>query len=446
MIYILFVFALGACIGSFLNVVVWRLPRIELPEPGGPLKDFFACFAGLSDPPSHCPNCHNRLKWYDNIPIFGWIKLRGRCRFCKKPISVRYPLVETATALLFVGYYVAFFVFQWRACCPHPRVLSTVTDDLGFVHEIFRQPVWTFADAWPVYFLYMALLAALLAASLIDAELFIIPIQIPWVIAIVGFIVHAIVDRPSLPGALNLGGDFGPVWMALSAGASLGLLVTLILWGLKILPTSFERGEVLEVDRQQLEEARQQAALDGKVLEFEELPEPHTPREIRVEMSKEMLFLSPALVTAAAFVAAETFVPAFRTTLVNLQQLDWLTGLLGSLLGAMAGGFVVWITRILGTLAFRRIAMGLGDVHLMFGVGAVIGAGGAVVAFFVAPFFGILVAVYMMTTRKQREIPLGPYLSMATAAVMLFYCPIAAYLEPGLQGLLIVTGNIFRGH
>ena len=80
--------------------------------------------------------------------------------------------------------------------------------------------------------------------------------------------------------------------------------------------------------------------------------------------------------------------------------------------------------------------MGLGDVHLMFGVGAIIGAGAATVAFFIAPFFGILIAIYMLLTGTRRELPYGPYLGLATAFVMLFYCPIAAYLTPGIQGLI----------
>jgi leader peptidase (prepilin peptidase)/N-methyltransferase len=83
--------------------------------------------------------------------------------------------------------------------------------------------------------------------------------------------------------------------------------------------------------------------------------------------------------------------------------------------------------------------MGLGDVHLMAGVGAVIGFGAATVAFFLAPFFGLLVALYMLATGTRRELPYGPYLSLATAFVMLFYCPIAAYLRPGLEGLALLA-------
>src|SRR5687767_489891 len=95
LLFILFVFALGSCVGSFLNVVVWRLPRGE----------------SLVTPPSHCPKCNQRLRWYDNIPIVGWIKLGGKCRFCAQPISIRYPLVEFLAAMLFVFYYAAFFIF-----------------------------------------------------------------------------------------------------------------------------------------------------------------------------------------------------------------------------------------------------------------------------------------------------------------------------------------------
>jgi leader peptidase (prepilin peptidase)/N-methyltransferase len=87
------------------------------------------------------------------------------------------------------------------------------------------------------------------------------------------------------------------------------------------------------------------------------------------------------------------------------------------------------------------VALGLGDVHLMAAVGAVLGAGPATVAFFIAPFFGIVKAVVMLFTSKNRELPLGPYLSMATATVMVFYCPIANYLSPGMSGLAILISQ-----
>jgi leader peptidase (prepilin peptidase)/N-methyltransferase len=88
---------------------------------------------------------------------------------------------------------------------------------------------------------------------------------------------------------------------------------------------------------------------------------------------------------------------------------------------------IIWITRIAGTLALGKVAMGLGDVHLMAAIGAVLGPGPAVVTFFLAPFFGLLVALYSLITGRGREIPYGPYLSLAAAVVVLFYPPIRAY-------------------
>lgn len=83
----LLVFLLGASVGSFLNVVVYRIPA-EL---------------SLLNPPSRCPSCLTPIKPYDNVPVLGWLWLRGKCRTCKAPISLRYPLVELITGLLFVA-------------------------------------------------------------------------------------------------------------------------------------------------------------------------------------------------------------------------------------------------------------------------------------------------------------------------------------------------------
>lgn len=77
----------GLLVGSFLNVVVWRLPRGE----------------SIVIPPSACPACGARIRARDNIPVASWLLLRGRCRACTAPISARYPLVELATGLAFAG-------------------------------------------------------------------------------------------------------------------------------------------------------------------------------------------------------------------------------------------------------------------------------------------------------------------------------------------------------
>jgi leader peptidase (prepilin peptidase)/N-methyltransferase len=99
----------GLCIGSFLNVVVHRLPlaldrqwkqdaaellgvEVDLPEP-----------VTLATPASRCPSCGHAIRWYENVPVVSYLVLRGRCSSCKTRISPRYPLIEIATALLFAG-------------------------------------------------------------------------------------------------------------------------------------------------------------------------------------------------------------------------------------------------------------------------------------------------------------------------------------------------------
>lgn len=79
---------IGAIIGSFLNVVIWRVPNhISIVNPKR----------------SFCPNCKARIAWYDNIPVVSWLVLGAKCRHCKEPIAVRYPLVESLTGVAFTA-------------------------------------------------------------------------------------------------------------------------------------------------------------------------------------------------------------------------------------------------------------------------------------------------------------------------------------------------------
>ena len=434
-VFIFFAFAFGACVGSFLNVVVWRLPRVEHDENESIPRSLWRGLRALAHPPSRCPKCNTPLAWYDNIPVFGWIWLRGRCRYCAEPISPRYPIVEAVTGALFVLYYVMFFIVQLGPCAPRPPV---IVDDMSGRIIALQRSLAILLD-WPMFVLYMVLLACLLAASLIDAELFIIPIEIPWAAALAGFVGHALIDRADVPGALSV----GPVAAAMSAGGAVGLIASIVLFRAGLIPQSFPQGEpLLEVDREAMLADVERARRQGKSLEYaSQLPPNYTRAQIRAEIGKEMLFLLPPMVLAAlGALSAMRFGAAGRFWSGAVAH-HWVSGLLGAVLGALVGGLVVWLTRILGTIGFGRVAMGLGDAHLMFGVGAVLGAGAATVAFFLAPFFGILIALYMLLTGTRRELPYGPYLSLATAFVMIFYCPIAAWLSPGLEGL----SNIVRG-
>jgi leader peptidase (prepilin peptidase)/N-methyltransferase len=110
----------GLLVGSFLNVVILRLPRrLEWQWKRDSLEVLGE--PELYDPPppgivverSHCPHCKTPLRWYDNIPLFSWLLLRGRCRYCQAPISVQYPLVELLTMLLVLAS-VWRFGFGWH--------------------------------------------------------------------------------------------------------------------------------------------------------------------------------------------------------------------------------------------------------------------------------------------------------------------------------------------
>lgn len=85
-------FIFGSVVGSFLNVCIWRMPREE----------------SVVFPPSHCPNCDYRIRWYDNIPLLSYLALRGKCRGCGTHISLQYPLVELLNGLLTLALFLRF--------------------------------------------------------------------------------------------------------------------------------------------------------------------------------------------------------------------------------------------------------------------------------------------------------------------------------------------------
>ena len=136
--------ALGAIIGSFLNVCVHRLPRQQ----------------SVAWPPSACPNCGHMLAWYENIPVLSYLVLRARCRKCRAPISARYPIIEALSALMFlVGmwYYGPSLLLAQRllfGCVlivlfaidlEHhllPNVITLPAIAIGFIFSFFTEPGW----------------------------------------------------------------------------------------------------------------------------------------------------------------------------------------------------------------------------------------------------------------------------------------------------------------
>lgn len=409
---LVFIFLLGLCVGSFLNVVVYRLPLNK----------------SLLHPPSTCPNCNTRLAWYDNIPVLGWLKLRGKCRYCKNPISPRYPLVELGTGLLFLAYALALFQFGFG---PAPSIPYPLTTAAGLP---LPPPLPLIQFDWPVLVLHLSLLAALLAASLIDLETFTIPASINIFAALVGLIGHATLTTSLTYANLHL-----PPSTALPAALAVaGFLLSTVLLYLKLIPLSFPHGEPMGIDHAQWQQEIDAARAENRPPSVPETPPiAWTRGMLNREMLKELAFIFPPLAAFVLGLILTPTVPALTDLSKNLSSNPYASGFLGSALAALVSGGFIWAIRILGTFGFGKLAMGLGDVHLMAAIGAVAGALVGTIALFIAAFWGLAFTLYGFITRRQREIPFGPYLALGALTIMLFHHPIHDYLFTAWQGLMV---------
>ncbi|MGH9948939.1 MAG: prepilin peptidase [Pyrinomonadaceae bacterium] len=262
----IFIFALGAIIGSFLNVVIHRVPNEE----------------SIVFPNSACPKCSKPIKGYDNIPIFSWLILGGKCRNCKEPISIRYPAVELLTALSFVLVY-------WR---------------------------FGFDVLLPVGLIFVAVTIALM---FIDAEHMILPNLITY-----PFFAFAVLIRIVYPLA------FGMIFSDMN----------------------------------------------------------YTP------------------------LSSMTSYPT------------WAVSVLGAVLGALAGGGSLWLVGAIWKKLRGVEAMGLGDVKMMLGFGALLGWRLAFLSILLASFAGALIGIAMIVNQKDRnlqaQIPFGIFLGIGSVAALLF--------------------------
>ena len=109
MVMYVLLFVVGVCIGSFLNVCIYRLPREE----------------SIVSPRSKCPHCGKMIRWYDNIPILSWVFLRGECRDCGGSIAIRYPIIEGLTGVM--------FVLCWYALTPMVALVGMVMTSIFIV-------------------------------------------------------------------------------------------------------------------------------------------------------------------------------------------------------------------------------------------------------------------------------------------------------------------------
>lgn len=316
-----FLFLVGCCIGSFLNVCIHRFPS----------KDrLWAQLKALNSHSSGCPKCSAAILWRDNIPLFGWLMLRGRCRSCGQKISARYPLVELLTGVLFV------LVYQLEM----PLEFWAPVDDFGIysadgpqnIKSLFDDPTWLHLR----YALHMGMICCLIVATFIDLELKIIP------------------DGCTVPMMV----------VAVIAHTALGQLFLVPLW--------FEDQSVVNI-----------------------------LRSVAPDWLRGMVFSWDALAFA-------------------VNHPHW-HGFLVSIAGMAGGAFVVWIVRVTGTFVLKQEAMGQGDVILMAMVGSVIGWQPVVAAFFLAPILAIFAAAYAWVRDRGRELPYGPWLSLATVLLLMFW-------------------------
>ncbi len=328
-------FVFGSMVGSFLNVCIHRMPRGE----------------SIVSPPSHCPGCGASIRWWQNIPLFSWLALRGKCAGCGIRISPRYVLVEALTGVLFAVLWVQ-----------HGQVSAMGVLALS-----------VFA-------------AGLIVATFIDFEHLIIPDEITLGGTAVGVVCSVI--APSIQSQTY-------VWPALKASL-IGLVV-----GAGVVFAILELGKLLF--------GRQRLTLpEGSRMVFTET-DLHLPD--RVLPYEEVFFrVSDTLV----FHAGRLELPdrCYQGVMVRLKlRADRL--LIGE--EEVDASTVPWMEAVTDQVTVPREAMGWGDVKFMAAIGAFTGWQGVVFTLLASSIAGLLVNLGMISLRRRQwsaQIPFGPYLAL----------------------------------
>lgn len=202
----LWVAAVGGCVGSFLNVVIYRLPA----------------GMSLSFPSSHCPRCRHPIRWHDNVPVFGWLLLGGHCRDCRTWIPVRYPAVEAAVAALFL--LVVFVEGATLGGNLPPRPVSVVD---GLIY-----PELTLWESAGIMGWHLFLLCSLLCASLIRYDGHDVPMRLFFPGLMVGVLGTWIWPHLLPQPAAILATGPTPGIIDCLAGLVMGVLLGLMAWKL----------------------------------------------------------------------------------------------------------------------------------------------------------------------------------------------------------------------
>ncbi|HXR50451.1 MAG TPA: prepilin peptidase [Verrucomicrobiae bacterium] len=208
---------LGLVFGSFVNALVWRIhEQAAETKKKNPNKKYLTQLS-IKKGRSLCPHCKHELAAKDLVPLLSWLSLRGKCRYCGKPISAQYPLVEAVTAVLFVGsyrYWPHDLLFNHSAACPSPRLFHGVS--------------WQ-ADA--LFCLWLVLLTGLIALLVYDLRWFLLPDRLIYPLSIVAALMALIsianASKPlvafaNLILAIAIGGGIFYLLFQLSGGKWIG--------------------------------------------------------------------------------------------------------------------------------------------------------------------------------------------------------------------------------
>ncbi len=435
--------AVGLCVGSFLNVVVYRLPLgLAISKPVW----------------SFCPNCHNRIAWYDNIPVFSFLRLRGRCRNCWQPIAPRYAVVEILTAVTVILLFDAFFI-------AHVRDGFHGASDLS----------WRLAEDWPIFLAHIILFTSLLAMSAIDLQFYWVDIRFTHFAAICGVILHTIWTphhsrawtRPFDGTAVTTAAAFAAfacVWIVIQLlrrqdardpldpqdqpqpdpeigrardARTLPVLLPLVLFvallvtvgadelNRPLMPFAARTTLVLAfLFSVILYEASHVRESDAEIVEAIESEAP----DARKRTLAELAALSPGLIAGVAALLLYLRTPDTASVInewVHWQPLrsDWrpLWGMSTAISGYVIAASIGWFIRILANLVLGKEAFATGDIHMMAAAGCVLGWQVVLIGFMLTCFLAVAAWVALLPFKKTHAIPLGPWLWIGFLTTTVFY-------------------------
>lgn len=353
-------FILGACIGSFLNVCIYRMPRdMSVNQPKR----------------SFCPNCKYQIPWWNNLPLISWLALRGKCANCKKPIPFRYFGVEFLTAILFLT--------AWLRVCPDEMALAIP------------------------YFVFLSLLVV---ATFVDFEFFIIPDEVTWGGAAAGILISFII--PSLHGVEGdqfaaVEGTLGVVKSHLAGGlyaiigTSAGFaLLWLVAQGGKLV---FGKTRKSFTKPEQMSWVRRNDEADLQVGEDKRLwSEIFGSESERIRMECEWLEVDGE--------RQEKVLASWTLNWLEAGGKKWQLEKIDQV--------SAWVSRV----TYPRDAMGFGDVKFLACIGAFLGWKAIIFTVVFASIFGSIVGVSAILLRRKEwsaKIPFGPYLAAGALLWML---------------------------